>query len=408
MTIQTTTFRGAGLNHYFWLLLRLSLFTVAVLWLFSGCSSSAMLTEQTESAVSQTAYIGEKAIIHHARGFSINYFANYKVVTVVSPFEKKADTVRYVLVQRGTPHPKGYGNSQVIEIPIRSLVAMSSMHIGLVSFLNAEETLVGLGDLKYVSSPKVIARINAGKITEVGKGQSINEEVLITMHPDLLMAVGSPVARMDRYTTLNEAGVPVLINSEWVETTPLGRAEWVKLMAALLNKEKEVNQKFAQVEQEYNRLTALTRTVSHKPSLISWINSKVAWFVPDGDSYMTKFFQDAGGSYHWSKTKATGSLPLNFETVYPIALGADFWLNVGIGNLASKQDILAKDARYADFKAFKTGQIYAYSKQINARGSNNFWESGAVNPQLVLADLIKILHPDLLPKHELVYYKQIK
>lgn len=408
MTIQTIPFPRAEQKSRIWPMLRSSLFFLAVHWLFLGCSASATLTEQAESPQTQKEYVGEKAVIHYAKGFSIKYFTNYKVVTIVSPFDKTADTVRYALVQRGTAHPKGFSSHQIIEIPIRNLVAMSSMHVGLVGFLDAEDVLVGLGDLKYVSSPKVIERIKAGKIAELGKGQSINEEKLITMHPDLLMAMGSPVARMDRYATVNEAGVPVLINSEWVETTPLGRAEWVKLMAALLNKEKEVNQKFAQVEKEYNRLTALTRTISTKPSLISGINSKDAWFVPDGDSYMTKFFQDAGGTYHWSKTKATGSLPLNFEAVYPIALNADFWLNVGIGNLESKQDILAKDARYADFKAFKAGRIYSYGKQINERGSNAFWESGAVNPQVVLADLIKILHPELLPKHELVYYKQIK
>ena len=408
MTIQPNTFRRERPKSRFRSTLPPSFFLLSLLWLFLGCSASATLSEQTESPQTEKAYAGEKVAIHHAKGFSIKYFTNYKVVTIVSPFEKTADTVRYVLVQRGTAHPKGFSSNQIIEIPIRNLVAMSSMHVGLISFLDAEDILVGLGDLKYVSSPKVIERIKAGKIAELGKGQSINEEKLITMHPDLLMAMGSPVARMDRYTTVNEAGVPVLINSEWVETTPLGRAEWVKLMAALLNKEKEVNEKFAQVEKEYNRLTALTRNVSPKPSLISGINSKDAWFVPDGDSYMTKFFHDAGATYHWSNTKATGSLPLNFEAVYPIALKADFWLNVGIGNLESKQDVLAKDARYADFKAFKTGQIYSYSKQINERGSNAFWESGAVNPQVVLADLIKILHPNLLPKHELVYYKQIK
>lgn len=387
---------------------RLALFTLFPVLLSSSCSTSSTLTEQTASTTAQKSYFVDQVTIHHARGFSIRYVNNYKILSIISPFEQTSDTVQYALVQRGTPHPKGYTPGQIIEIPLRSLVAMSSMHVGLIDFLEADELLVGLGNLKYVSAPKVIERIKAGKIKEVGQGQTINEEQLITMHPDLLMAMGSPVARMDRYRTLRDAGVPVLINSEWVETTPLGRAEWVKLMAALTNKETLVNKKFAEVEKEYNRLSALTRTVAMKPSILSGMNSKDAWFVPDGDSYMTRFFLDAGGRYHWSDRKATGSLPLNFETVYPVALDADIWLNVGISDVNSKQDILAKDARYADFKAFKLGQVFNYGKRINSRGSNDFWESGAVNPHLVLADLIKIVHPDLLPKHELVYYKQLK
>lgn len=399
--MQKNSCKEGGWNHLPWL-------TLFFISLFTRCSTSSTLTEQTASTTAQKSYFADQVTIRHARGFSIQYVNNYKILSIISPFENKSDTIRYALVQRGTPHPKGYSPNQIIEIPLRSLVAMSSMHVGLVDFLEADSLLVGMGNLKYVSAPKVIQRIEAGKIKEVGQGQTINEEKLITMHPDLLMAMGSPIARMDRYRTLREAGVPVLINSEWVETTPLGRAEWVKLMAALLNKEGLANQKFAEVEKEYNRLAALTRKVDAKPSILSGMNSKDAWFVPDGDSYMTHFFLDAGGSYRWSDQRATGSLPLNFETVYPVALAADYWLNVGISDVNSKQDILAKDARYADFKSFKSGQVYNYGKRINSRGSNDFWESGAVNPHLILADLIKILHPDLLPKHELVYYKQLK
>lgn len=345
--------------------------------------------------------------IQYARGFTIQYFNSYKVVSIISPFEKTADTLRYVLVQRGTPVPKGYAASQVIQIPLRRMVAMSSMHVGLAGFLGAEDLIVGLGNTKYVSSPKVIQRIESGQIQEVGHDQAMNEEQLIAMQPDLLMAMGSPTARLDRYRTLRNAGIPVLINSEWVETTPLGRAEWVKLMAALLNKEALVNQKFAQVEREYNRLASLARKVARKPTILSGMNSKDAWFVPDGDSYMTRFFLDAGGNYPWVNRRTTGSLPLNFEAVYPVALKADCWLNVGLVGIESKRDVLAKDARYADFKAFKTGQLFNYSKRTNSRGSNDFWESGSVNPHTILADLIKILHPELVPNHQLVYYKQL-
>ncbi|WP_288427910.1 ABC transporter substrate-binding protein [uncultured Spirosoma sp.] len=345
--------------------------------------------------------------VRYAKGFAIRYSGPYKFVSIMSPFDKSVDTVRYVLVPRGTPAPKGYAASQVIDIPLRSIVAMSSMHVGLAEFLGAEDLIVGLGNLKYVSSPKVIQRIDAGKVREVGRDQTINDEQVITMQPDLLMAMGSPTARLDHYRTIRGAGVPVLINSEWVETTPLGRAEWVKLLAALLNKETLVNQKFAKVEQEYNRLAALTKPVARKPTIISGMNSKDAWYVPDGDSYMTRFFLDAGGKYPWVNRRATGSLPLNFEAVYPVALTADYWLNVGMMSVDSKQSVLAKDVRYADFKAFKTGRLYSYTKRVNSRGSNDFWESGAVNPHLVLADLIRILHPDLLPKHQLIYYQQL-
>lgn len=250
--------------------------------------------------------------------------------------------------------------------------------------------------------------IAAGKITEAGKDQGINEEKLITMHPDLIMAMGSPGAGMGHYQTLKDAGIPALINSEWVETTPLARAEWVKLLAALLNKEKLVNQKFSVIEKEYNRLADLAKKTTHKPDIISGLNTKDVWFLPSGDSYMAQFFNDAGADYHWRNTKTTGSLSLGFETVYPVALNADYWMNVGFSSKDTKKEILAQDSRYSDFKAYKSGKMYSYNNRVNEKGSNDFFESGNMNPQTVLADMIRIFHPELLPEHQLVYYKQIK
>jgi iron complex transport system substrate-binding protein len=384
--------------------------TLLLFFFLIRINAQPAVAQQRNSAARPTTInkrITNQVTVRHARGFTIQYVGNYKLVSIISPFEKKVDTVRYVLVQRGTPAPKGYSASQIIQIPLRRMVLMSSMHVGLAGFLGAEEQIIGLGNLKYVSSPKVIQRIDAGKIQEVGHDQTLNEEQLVALQPDLLMATGSPTAQLNRYQTLRNAGVPVLINSEWVERTPLGRAEWVKLMAALLNKEALVNQKFEQVEREYNRLTALSRSVTSKPTLISGMNAKDAWFVPDGDSYVTRFFLDAGGTYPWVNRRTTGSLPLNFEAVYPIALKADYWLNIGLNGVNSKKDILAKDIRYADFNPFKSGQLYSYGKRMNSRGANDYWESGAVHPHRVLADLIKILHPELLPKHQLIYYKQL-
>lgn len=212
---------------------------------------------------------------------------------------------------------------------------------------------------------------------------------------------------MDHYRLLREAGIPVLINSEWVEHTPLARAEWVKLVAALLDKEALVNEKFEKIETEYDRLAALATKTDAKPTVLSGLNTKDAWFLPSGDSYMARFFADAGADYPWKNEKATGSLPIAFEAVYPIALKADFWLNVGFDASDTRHGILSQDARYADFSAFKTGKMYSYNARVNAQGSNDFFESGTVNPHTVLADLIRIFHPGLLPHHRLVYYKQL-
>ena len=401
------SFLGELRSNLLILLLYSSYLVLSVL-VFGCRKSDDSKKEETSGKLGHPIADKEKVVINHARGFTIDYFDDYKVLTILNPFDKAHPKTEYLLINRGATKPHGFAPAQTIEIPVRQLVAMSSMHVGLVDFAEAPEVLVGLGNLTYVSSPAVVKRIEEGKITEIGRDQGINEEKLVEMQPGLVMTSGSPQGKMERYATLTAAGIPVLINSEWVEQTPLGRAEWVKLVAALLNKEKLVNEKFGKVEAEYKRLVELAASSHERPTLITGMNAKDAWFVPSGDSFMAQFFRDAGASYPWDSIKATGSLPLSFEAVYPIALKADYWLNVSISDVAEKKEVLAHDTRFADFKAFKTSRMYSYNKRINSRGSNDYWESGAVNAHWVLADLIRIMHPQLLPGHELVYYKQIR
>ncbi len=347
-----------------------------------------------------------RSVIKYAHGFLIDYYDHYKEVKILNRTGDKMDTLDYLLVREGNPVPPGHPGAQVITTPVRSLVVMSSMHIAQTDFAGVADRITGLGNGQYVNSRIVREGLRTGKVKQVGMDANINNELVITMHPGVLMAMSNPDAALGQYKTLMDAGIPVLPNAEWLETTPLGRAEWVKLLGALVDREAFVNKKFDSVEQAYQRLAALGSGAAHKPSVIVTMPYKGTWYVPAGESYMARFLRDAGASYHWSDSKGTGSLALSFETVAPEALAADYWLNVGYVN--SKADIAAKDSRYTTFHAFRTGTIYNYDNRVNDLGANDYWESGAVNPQLVLADLIHILHPGLLPDDSLVYYKQVK
>ena len=348
-----------------------------------------------------------RTTVQFAKGFTIAYAGRCKVVTILSPFEQKTTATRYLLVPRGTPRPAGYADALVIDTPIRTLVGLSSMHVALADFLGADDILVGLGSLKYASAPRVRRRIAAGKILEAGQGKELNNEMLIARHPDLVMTTGWPGESLTRFQTLAAAGIPVMINSEWVESTPLGRAEWVKVLAVLLDKEDLVNQKFGQVVRDYQRLAALGQKATKRPRVVVGLPFKDVWHVPDADSYMTRFLRDAGTSYAWDKTKSPqGSLALSFETVAPVALTAEYWLQTGTAS--TKAEIIAQDARYAAFGPFINGHLYNNNRRTNAEGANDYWESGAMRPDLVLADLIKILHPELLPKWPLYYYQLVR
>ncbi|MFD2164042.1 ABC transporter substrate-binding protein [Paradesertivirga mongoliensis] len=404
MIIKNRIYSSPGLGITFRLYLSLAAFLASGLLWMASCQQSQH--RQTLRENGQSKITSGRTEIKYAKGFDIEYFDTYKLIKVFNHSANSVDTIKYALVPTGNAAPKGFTKSRVIEIPVKELVGMSSLQIAMADFVDSPDILKGLASLKYVTSPKVRQNIKSGKVIEVGEEGTINKEAIIAMKPGLVMAMGNPSASFKRYQTLVDAGVPVLLVSEWLENTPLGRAEWVKLMAALVNKEELVNKKFGLIEKEYIRLAQLGRNAVMKPHIIVGMPYKGSWFVPDGTSFMTRFFKDAGASYNWYDVKGTGSMGMTFESVAPIALKADYWINSGTAH--SKADIAALDVRYTYFKPYKNNTIYNFNKKVNDLGSNDYWESGVVNPHIVLSDLIKILHPGILPHHELVYYKQIK
>ena len=350
--------------------------------------------------------LSARTVIKYAHGFTIDYFDHYKLVRILDRENNRTDTLEYIFLQEGASIPAGHPTAQVIHIPVKNMVLMSSMHIGMADFVGVADKVTGLGSLQYVSSPVVRDNIRAKKVTEVGLDGNLNNELLLAMHPGLLMTMGNPDASFGKYKVLEDAGIPVLLNAEWLESTPLARAEWVKLMAALVNEEDKVNKKFDSVADAYNKLALLGSGAATKPHVIIGMPFKGSWFIPAGESYVAAFLHDAGAGYKWADSKGSGSLALNLEMVTPEALTAEYWLNVGY--VDSKKDIAAKDPRYESFLSYRKGQVYNFNKKVNDIGSNDYWESGIVNPQVILADLIRILHPELLPDHELVYYKQLQ
>jgi iron complex transport system substrate-binding protein len=381
----------------------------AATFLFS-CRQPGSKKDAGVAAVSTTASSGPtaftKTVLTYAHGLRIDYFDHYKLVSILNRTGDRTDTTKFVLVQKGAMVPAGYPGAQVIRIPVENMVVMSSMHVAQADFAGVADRILGVDNFMFINSPVARAGIKVGKISQVGLNGNINDELIVSLHPDVLITVSNPEASFGKYKTIMDAGIPVLPNAEWLETTPLGRTEWVKLMAALVNREEIVNKKFDSVERAYNALAKLGSQAINRPHVIIGMPYKGSWYMPAGESYMAKFFHDAGAGYQWFDSKGTGSLALNFEKVAPEALKAGFWMN--LSGVDSKKDIAAIDPRYESFKAFHTNGIYNNTLRTNDQGSNDYWESGAVSPDVILADMLHILHPELLPDHALVYYKQLQ
>lgn len=373
-------------------------------WGVTACQSSSHEHQVAKETTGTTSF-SEEVHAQYAKGFRISYHKNYKLLEVLNPFQNKMDTLRYALVPRDLKDKVEVPDADKIVIPIQTMIATSTTHVALTEMLNATHILQGIVGADYIYSSNVQKKLDSGAITGFPLGD-FNKEVALNMQPDLLMISGGQASQFDSYRMLMDSGINVLVNAEWLETTPLGKAEWVKVLAALLNKEKMANQKFSAVAKRYNQLKASVDSLQQKPIVIANMPYKGAWFVPGGDSYNATILKDAGANYPWSDSKQTGGVRKDFEVVYQVGLKADFWINPGAAK--TKEDLLTKDSRFRDFKPFKTGAIYNNNRRMSASGGNDFWESGVVHPDVILADLVKIFHSAVVPHHQFYYYQKVK
>jgi iron complex transport system substrate-binding protein len=388
-----------------------------VSWLLSisllGCNSPQTKSPKSSSAAKcstvydpQVDYFSTKVKVTEAKGFTVEYHRNYKVVSVKNPWRNADTTFQYVLVQCNTPIPPGFDRSQIVQVPVNSVVAMSTTHLPLLDKLGLVDRLTGVTDFKQVNTPSVVNKIKAGKLAEVGRSNNTNVEKVLEIRPELVTTYGVGNPKLDSHPKLIEAGLPVAIIAEYMESSPLGRAEWLKFMALFFNRETEAEKVFSDMVTKYQSIAKIASQAKNKPTVFSGFDSRGTWYIPGGDSYSAKFIADAGGNYIWKEDRSTGSLNLSFEQVFDRAQTAEVWLNSS-QDWRSVEDVTNSDRRYGKFKAVENSKLFNPTARVNATGGNDFWEGGTANPDLVLADLVKALHPELLPKHQFVYYRPL-
>ena len=285
------------------------------------------------------------------------------------------------------------------------IIVTSTTHLPFLEMLDEEESLVGFPNTRYINSDIFRKKVANSLIRDVGNDGNLNLELIIDLDPDLLVAfdMGTESAALDK---VEEAGITVLYNSDYLETSALGRAEWIKFFGYVFNKEEKADSVFKEIKIRYDSLKSLASQVDDPPTVFSGVMYGDTWFLPGGNNWSAQFFKDAGANYLWNDDPSSGWLEVSFETVFSKAANADFW--VGTSTFTSLSGLKGQDSRYADFDAFRKENVYNYSKRRNPYGGFDYLESGYARPDLVLADMIHIFHPDLLPDYECYYFEPIK
>jgi iron complex transport system substrate-binding protein len=326
------------------------------------------------------------------------------VLTVKQPYQG-AKPESYVLVRCGAPKPVLTGDlakAQQVTIPVHSLFSGSTTHLPSLVMLDRLDVLTGVAATAFISEKQVLQRVSSGKVVEYADAAgTVDAEKVVAAKPDVLVTGGTDDPA---YANIEKAGIPVLGDADWLETSPLGRAEWIKFFAALTDTAATAQTSFDAVAKAYDETKKLVAGLGPVP-VVTGQPYQGTWYVPGGGSYTGALIADAGGTYPWAKDPSTGSISTNVETVFAKSGTAPVWL--ASTTWTTKKQMLAENAVFATFTAYQKGNVWNAAKDVTAAGGNNFYELGAVRPDLTLADLVAILHPDKLPNHQFAFYLKL-
>lgn len=367
---------------------------------FFACRSTSQKGEQEEET-------GRLVETQYAKGFSIEAFDGYRKVTVHDPWQKAAGLeFHYYLVPRNKPVPEKLASEMIIRTPVKKVVCLSTTHIGFISVLHETSSVVGLSGAPYVSNPDLIRGYVDGQVAEVGYDQGLNYELILSLKPDLVMAYGVGGEINSHINKLRDLDIPVVLNGEYLEKSPLAKTEWIKFVGAFYDKETEADRFFSDVEHQYNKLRLKLTSIDNRPKVLTGLPYKDAWWMAGGRSNLSQIIWDAGAEFLWSENKSREAFVVSLEDVFMRSSQADFWINCGTAH--SIDELLSIDSRFEQLRPLKERTIYNNNARMSPGGGNDYWELGVVRPDLILRDLVGLFHPDYLEEMvDFTFYKEI-
>ena len=345
---------------------------------------------------------------NRAEHFELVEYPAFKILSIIDPWQKAGNALfSYCLAERKEYVPDSLSGIPFIRVPVRNYIVFSTTHAGFLKALGIESAITGASGAEYLYDPELRGSFLSGKIAEVGYPPSVNYEKILELQPEMVFLYGieSSVAAISK--RLESVGIPSVIIGEYLENNPLGKLEWIRVFGALTGRIEEADSIYFAAVKEYNRLCMLvSKEISYRPVVLLGLPWKDTWYMAGGKSYTARMIMDSGADYIWKTDLSEEFIPLSVEAVMSKGIQSEYWLNPG--SARSLSEITGRDRRYEIFLSRKQGRVYNNDRQLNQAGSNNFWEQGTTEPQVVLKDLIKIFHPELMSEHDFVYYRQLE
>jgi len=339
--------------------------------------------------------------VFFAKGFQIETCDGYTIATVRNPWDNRLVLQRYILVPKTNILPEVLPEGVLIRTPLARTVSYGSVQCGFFAEFDALHTLVGVCEPHFINIPYVQENVKNGKIVNLGQAANPDLEKIMLIEPEALFT--APIENLG-YGQTAKLRIPFIECVDYMEPTPLGRAEWIRFLALFFEKREIADSLFNETVERYNELVRLTANVGNRPTVFAETIYSGIWYQPGGNSYVAQLFRDAGADYIWKDDTNTGSIGLNFESVLDKAEKADFWL-IKFNNFhdITYRSLVREYSNYALFDAYKKRNIY-----ICNMGKVPYYEELPIHPDLVLKDMVRIFHQGLLPDYELRYYKKME
>ncbi len=354
------------------------------------------LSEEQKSEIETVDYV------KYAEGFSLKEFNGVKLIDISDPSSTSKTVYRYALIPRDSKEqiiiPEEY---QPIQVPVNRVICMTTLQLSPFIKLDMSDKIVGVTSTRFLHNKQLNARFEDGTLSRIGIEGDFDTEVVLSLSPELIFV--SPYKR-GGYDSVKGLNIPMLTYLGYKELSALGQAEWIKLVGLLLGEEDLAIDRFNQIESRYTQLLELVQDVESRPTVLSGEMHSGNWYIVGGKSALAQQFRDAGADYFMQNDSESGGFYVDYETVYSQGHNADFWriVNSFDGDYSYK-NLEATDSRYRDFRAYKNRNvIYCNLRNVP------FYENTPMEPEVILADLIKIFHPELLPDHKSVYYYKLQ
>jgi iron complex transport system substrate-binding protein len=371
---------------------------IALWFIFIGCLISSCADKHESSAITSFHWQDNR----YASWFKVSNENGYNIV-VNYLNAAKSDSVIYVLYRETKPDLQL--NAYYVKTPVKKVACLGSVFVGFLNRIGQIGAVTAVDNIDFISNAQVLYLNAEGSVKELAKNGQLNIEETLVNAPEVIFTNPGGDRKKDLDKRLVDAGIIPIVCGDYFENSPLARAEWVKFFGLFFNEKPKADSLFAETENRYAALKKMTDTCKYRPTVFTEVKTNDTWFVAGSKSSTAQFLNDAGANYLWRDNGKVEVTAMNMEQVIAKALGADYWINLHLCN--SKEDLLKLDGRYAEFNAFKKGNLYNNNALLNVKGGNDFWEDGLCNPDEILSDLVEVFHPGLQPGKKLKYYKQL-